>query len=168
MGGMDSTKGDAVNADANPRQPSPTATIVTFDGLGRARIGASLAQLREAGPVPDAGPGGPGCRIVRPDWMPPGTRIMLAGDTVARIEVDSTSQVRTIDGAAIGDSETRIHQLYPRVETQPAKYEPSGHYLIVPSPNDTTRRIVFETDGKTVRTYRVGRRPEVDFVEGCG
>jgi hypothetical protein len=157
------------SAGATPvSQSSPSTTVVTFDGIGRARIGASLAQLREGGAVPDAPAGQSGCRIVQLDWLPAGARVMLANDTVARIDVDSGSTVRTIDGAAVGDTEARLHQLYPRIETQPHKYVSGGHYLIVASPNDSTRRLVFETDGNTVKTYRVGRRPEVDFVEGCG
>jgi hypothetical protein len=147
---------------------SPTSSVVTFDGIGRARIGASLAQLREGGAVPDASPGQEACRFVTLAWLPAGTQVMLANDTVARIDVDSSSAVRTIDGARVGDTEARIHELYPRVETQPHKYVTGGHYLIVPSPNDSTRRLVFETDGNTVKTYRVGRRPEVDLVERCG
>jgi len=147
---------------------SPSTTVATFDGVGRARIGATVAQLREAGSVPDAAPGAAACRIVRLDWMPPGTRAMFAHDTLVRIEVDSTATTRTVEGAAIGDAESRIHELYPRVETQPEKYVATNHNLIVASPNDTLRRMIFTTDGKTVRGYRIGRRPAVDFVEGCG
>jgi hypothetical protein len=141
--------------------------VATFDGVGRARIGASAAQLREAGALPAAGPDA-ACRIVAVDWLPSGTRVMLINDTVARVDVDSLSSVRTVDGAGVGDSETRIRQLYATVQSSPHKYVDKGHYLSVASPNDSTRRIVFETDGSTVRRYRVGRQPEVDFVEGCG
>jgi hypothetical protein len=31
----------------------------------------------------------------------------------------------------------------------------------------TLHRIVFETDGQRVRSYRAGRRPTVASVEGC-
>ena len=55
-----------------------------------------------------------------------------------------------------------------RVKTEPHKYVQGGHYLIVTSPTDTMHQIVFETDGKRVTTYRVGRTPEVRWVEGCG
>ena len=166
----DTAKKDPTNTDATKAGPpdtakAPSATAVTFDGIGRARIGSSVAQLREAGALP-AGSGP--CRVARLDWMPAGTRVMLANDSVARIDVDSTSQAKTIDGAGVGDTEARIHQLYPAVTTQPHKYVAKGHYLSVASPNDSLRRLVFETDGNTVKSYRVGRRPEVDFVEGCG
>jgi hypothetical protein len=165
----DTTRPDAVNSDAGKAgQVPPTANAVTFDGIGRARIGSAIAQLRDAGPVPDAKPGETACRIVHLDWMPAGTRVMLTRDTLARIDVDSSSQVRTIDGAGNGDPETRIHQLYPNVRTQPDKYVAIDHDLIVSSPNDPLRQIIFDTDGKTVKRYRIGRQPEVSFVEGCG
>ncbi len=154
--------------NALPNDSTPASAVVaTFDGVGRARIGTPVSQLREIGSVPAAS-GNASCRLVTLDWLPGGLHVMLAGDTVVRVDADSTSNVRTVDGAGIGDSEARLHQLYPNVETQAHKYVTGGHYLSVASPNDSTRRIVFETDGNTVKRYRVGRRPEVDFVEGCG
>jgi hypothetical protein len=155
------------NGGTTAKTPA-SSVVVTFDGLGRARIGTSAAQLREIGSVPRGGSGQSACRVVTLDWLPAGVRVLLVNDSVARIDVDSTSAVRTIDGAGVGDPETRIHQFYSSIETQPHKYVANGHVLIVASPNDSSRRIVFETDGNTVKRYRVGRRPEVDFVEGCG
>jgi len=163
----DTTKADT-SGGATPATASPGTTVATFDGIGRARVGATVAQLRDAGSVPDAPAADAACRIVRLDWMPAGTRAMFAHDTLVRIEVDSTATIHTVEGAAVGDAESRIHELYPRVETQPDKYVATNHNLIVVSPNDTLRRMIFTTDGKTVRGYRIGRRPEVDFVEGCG
>jgi hypothetical protein len=154
------------SAASNDQTPASTV-VATFDGIGRARIGTPVSQLSEIGSVPASTSNSP-CRMVTLDWLPPGLRVMLSNDSVTRIDADSTTKVRTVDGAGVGDTETRIHQLYPTVETQPHKYVANGHYLSVGSPNDSTRRIVFETDGNTVKSYRVGRRPEVDFVEGCG
>lgn len=165
----DTAKPDAVNSDEGKAGPQPpTSGVVTFDGIGRARIGATLAQLREAGPVPDAKPNEKECRILHLDWMPTGTRVMLTHDTLARIDVEQASQVRTLDGAGIGDAETRIHQLYPSVKTAPDKYVPADHDLSVASPNDTLRQMIFDTHDAKVVKYRVGRAPEIWFVEGCG
>lgn len=55
-----------------------------------------------------------------------------------------------------------------RVTVQPHKYTgPEGHYLVVSVPSDTLLRIIFETNGRVVTRYRAGRRPPVDYVEGC-
>jgi hypothetical protein len=44
---------------------------------------------------------------------------------------------------------------------------PEGHYVVVTTPGDTTRQIVFETDGRLVTMYRAGRLPAVAYIEGC-
>ena len=149
---------------------SPTANAITFDGLPRFRIGATTAQLAANGDtIPPVSGEDVACHLVRLPSLPTGARLMLMNDSLARIDIDSTSQVKTIDGAGIGDSEARVAQLYgARLVTQPHKYEPTGHYLIVTDASDTLRRLVFETNGKTVTSYRVGRRPAIDYVEACG
>ena len=92
---------------------------------------------------------------------------MLVRDTVVRLDVRDSS-VATDAGVRVGDAESRVRSLYPgSVTTQPHKYVQGGHYLIVSSPATSTRQIVFETDGKRVTSYRVGRVPEVGWVEGC-
>jgi hypothetical protein len=76
--------------------------------------------------------------------------------------------IPTAAGARIGDTEARIKSLYEgRVTTTPHKYVKGGHYLTV-TPADTSYRIVFETNGKKVTSFRSGRVPEVEQVEGCG
>lgn len=41
-----------------------------------------------------------------------------------------------------------------------------AEFLILTAP-DTMYGIVFETDGIAVTNYRAGRRPAVEFGEGC-
>jgi len=94
---------------------------------------------------------------------------MVTRDTVARIEVDS-SAIPAGRGARVGDSEARVKTLYgPRVSVEPHKYLPNGHYLVVAPvpPTDSNFRLIFETDGSRVTSYRAGRLPQVQWVEGC-
>ena len=72
-------------------------------------------------------------------------------------------------GGTARDAQARVLALYRgRVRDEPHHYEgPEGRYLIVELPGDTRHRIVFETDGRRVTSYRAGRRPAVDYVEGC-
>jgi hypothetical protein len=45
---------------------------------------------------------------------------------------------------------------------------PQGHYLYLRVFDDRGQvRMIFETNGKTVESYRVGRAPTVEYVEGC-
>jgi hypothetical protein len=108
------------------------------------------------------------CQYAQSRRLPPGVRVMLEGLRVVRVEVDSGSYA-TAEGARVGDTEARIQQLYPgRVEVQPHKYT-DGHYLVArpAQGSDTTHLLVFETDGRVVTRFRGGRRPQVEYVEGC-
>ena len=74
----------------------------------------------------------------------------------------------TDKGAKIGDTEERLQSLHPgQTKIEPHHYTgPEGHYVLV---SDSTGkvRLVFETDQKKVVTFRVGREPAVEYVEGC-
>lgn len=139
------------------------------------RIGPLLAGTRfaDAAPLlgvsPSAGTSGEACTYVVPARGPAGVSIMVRAGEVARIQVDSGT-VRTVEGAGIGDAESRVEALYPgRVVVGPSKYT-NGHYLTVKPAAETESgfRLVFETDGHRVTGYRAGRLPEVEWVEGCG
>jgi hypothetical protein len=167
----------APSSSASPSAPSasaPAATSrgVTPNGYGAVRVGASVEELSAAigTPVPKgAKTQDAGCRYVVLNSLPKGMRLMLVNDSVARIEV-AAAGVRTAEGAAVGDAEPTLLATYgARAVVSPHKYTgPMGHYVTVAAENDTLYRIIFETDGRTVLRYRAGRRPEVDYVEGCG
>jgi hypothetical protein len=110
------------------------------------------------------------CEYASWSEAPAGVHVMLASGTVARIDVDSAA-VLTAAGGGVGVSAARIDSLYPgRVRRMPHKYEANGAYLVVlaEAPADTMNRIVFETDGRLVKSYRAGRFPQVEYVERCG
>jgi hypothetical protein len=117
---------------------------------------------------PDSIPGFGG-NVTVPDALPSITGTVIIDGRIARLDVRQQGTVKTAEGAGIGDTEERIHALYPgRVEVQPHKYV-DGHYLIVTpeAPADSQYRMIFETDGRRVTSYRTGRLPEVRWIEGC-
>lgn len=131
----------------------------------------SVADLRRvAGDLTLPSGGAGSCAYVHPSTVPAGVSIMLANGSVARVDVDSAG-VRTAEGAAVGDAETRIDDLYAgRVTVTPHKYVQDARYLTV-SPaaqGDSTHRIVFEVERGRVARFRAGRLPEVSWVERCG
>lgn len=132
-------------------------TEMTLVQAGR-QLGADLALPAFAGR----------CAFVQPVAKLDSVAFMVVDGRIARVDVTG-GRVATAEGARVGDSEDRINTLYAgRVEVQPHKYT-AGHYLVV---RPTTRaddayRIIFETDGSRVTSYRAGRRPEVEWVEGC-
>jgi hypothetical protein len=170
----DSAGGSAIGAGPSTSIDSASAEddgwIMRPDGVRALRIGMTAAAARTALALPPAAAATPPgeCRYIETPSLPVRLYFMAVSDTLVRIDVrDST--VATREGARVGDSEARVNELYAgRVTTQPHKYTgPTGHYLVVTPPGDTNHLIVFETDGARVTNYRVGRKQEVQWVEGC-
>ena len=153
--------------DSSAADSSPPQWVVRADGIGPLRMGIPLAEasrtLGEPLRVRETA-----CDHVNPTTMPEGILLMVIEDTVARVEIDSAG-IRTAAGAQVGDSESRVLELYgAQARIEPHKYTyPDGHYVVVTPPGDTLHRIIFETFKGLVTTYRAGRVPAVQLVEGC-
>src|SRR5690349_6930965 len=112
------------SADAS--QPADTSWVVSTKAFGPLQIGMTRAQAEA---VVDASLAISGdsdwknCGYLRSDHLPAGTRVMVEGGTIVRIDVDSGT-VATADGAKIGDSEDHIRRLYPTIASTPQKYTP--------------------------------------------
>lgn len=147
------------------------AFAVHAAGAGPLRVGMTFAEAATAlkGAVPDTNGLERACSYVPLDGLPPGLLVMWVEGRIARIDVDSIS-IATAEGARLGDDEARIRTLYAgRVTEKPHKYDDRGRYLVVPAPatGRDSLALVFETDGAKVTRYRVGRQPQVEWVEGC-
>ena len=144
--------------------------VVTPRGVGPILAGTSIAALSSTLGERLRAEYSPGasCGYLRASALPHGVFVMVDHDTVVRVDV-RTGDVRTAEGAGIGDSEAEVLTRYQgRVRVTPGKYTgPTGHDLTVTSPPDTMHRIVFETVEQKVVRYRAGRRAAVDLVEGC-
>jgi hypothetical protein len=165
----DSARADAgasATGSSSATGNSSASTGVNFTGVAPLRIGMTAAQARQALGMPASSAKSGECSYLDTKGRMHAFA-MLVRDTVARIDVRDNT-LATDAGVRVGDAESRVRELYRgRVKTEPHKYVQGGHYLIVTSPTDTTRQIVFETDGKRVTSFRVGRTPEVGWVEGC-
>ncbi len=162
-----SVASDSMRDSSAARDSTPPQWIVRADGIGPLQVGVPLATasrtLGEELRVTEAG-----CDHVDPTTMPDGILLMVIDDRVARVEID-TAGIHTVEGAQVGDSESRILALYgARAKIEPHKYTyPDGHYVVVTPPSDTLHRIIFETFKGRVTAYRAGRVPAVQLVEGC-
>jgi hypothetical protein len=158
---------DTVRDSSTTPDTAAPQWIVRADGIGPLRVGVPLAiasrTLGEELRVTETG-----CDHVDPTRMPGGILLMVIDDTVARVEIDSAG-IRTAEGAQVGDSESRLLELYgARARIEPHHYmAPEGHYVVVTPPGDTLHRVIFETVKGRVTTYRAGRVPAVQLVEGC-
>lgn len=159
-----------VPAESTTRPSTPSLWVVTPRGFGPVLAGIPIATLGSllGEPVRAKYEAGSRCGYLNPATLPKDVLVMVESDTVARVDVRAKG-VLTAEGAGVGDTEASVLARYAgRVRTMPHKYtSPQGHYLIVSALPDTAHLIIFETDGRAVLNYRAGRRPAVEFVEGC-
>lgn len=160
---------DTSQASTLPKQP----WTVSEDGIGPVRAGMTLQETRDLLPGLRTAEGSDDlatapCTYARSPSLPSGAVLMFENGRIARVDV-FTGSSRTVEGAGIGDTEARLQSLYAaRLVTSPHKYTDEGHYMTVQSKTDSTRKIVFETDGYKVLRFRSGRTPAVEYIEGCG
>lgn len=144
------------------------ADTVSTTGLGPVKIGMTVEEASLAAGRAIEGPHAPDCFYVEPAGLE-GVGFMITNESIARVDITS-GPITTTSGAGIGMTEQEIKDLFPgQIEVEPHKYSDVGHYLVfVPSdPADADKRLIFETDGATVTSYRAGTLPEVGWVEGC-
>lgn len=142
---------------------------MSVDGYGPARIDMTAAEASAALGVELRAPGALRegrleCYFVSPDGDPTQLGFMLDGGRIVRVDVRAPG-IASDRGIEVGASEDAVRGAHPDVETAPHKYIDGGHYLTVPIRSDA--RIVFETDGAVVTSFRAGRLPQVGWVEGC-
>ena len=100
-----------------------------------------------------------------------GVDFMLIKGIIERVDI-SNRAISTLRGAAIGDTETRIRNLYPgqtKTTRHPYSRRNDGHYLTFfpKDREDQDYRLIFETSEGRVNRFRSGRVPSVDAIEGC-
>jgi hypothetical protein len=153
--------------------PDTAPWTVSEAGYGRIKLGMRQSVAQEAlGAPPRSGPEAvtePCAYMEIPDSpLSRAVGVMLVDGVVGRVDVSEPS-VATEWGDRVGDTEAAVLARHAgRVQVTAHPYDgPEGHYLTVRLPGDTLRLLILETDGKRVTSYRVGRRPAVEWVEGC-
>lgn len=150
-------------------RPGETSWIMHPDHAGAVRFGVSSADamraLGDSSAVPETG-----CTYWRPATAPSGVSFMIDNGNVVRADVDSAG-TKTPEGIGVGSSEDAIRTAYGEhitIQLHKYQWEAGWRYFIYLPPTDSLNAIVFETDGRAVRSFRVGRRPQVQYVERCG
>jgi hypothetical protein len=159
----------AASFPSNAQSKRAQKFTVSHDGFGPVKIGMTLSQASKALGVRvtrDAGYEGDKCYYASPKGGFKNIAFMMSGRHIVRIDIDSKDYA-TDRGAKIGDSEARIKRLYKgEYKVYPHKYVDEGHYIEIEM-RSGKYSIIFETDGKAVGRYRVGRPEQVGYVEGC-
>lgn len=82
---------------------------------------------------------------------------------LARIYVGSR-RYATRSGVRVGDSEQKVLTTYPGQLVRERHAYSEGWYLKIV---DGNRKVVFEIVRSRVVDISTGRKPEIDYVEGC-
>jgi hypothetical protein len=160
----------AVSLLAVACRPGESSWEMHPDHAGVVRFGMPAADAMRA--IGDSTTDVPttGCTYWRSADAPPGVSFMIEDATVVRSDIDSGG-AQTAEGIGIGSTEEAIRAAYGQhltVQLHKYQWEAGWRYFIYLPPQDSLNAIVFETDGRQVRSYRVGRRPQVQYAERCG
>ena len=172
----------SVDAEAAVVEPVPATTPTApaadpatqgparLDGYGPLTLGATLDEVRTAwkeplqGEVPDDY-----CHALRPQGSQADDVIlMIEGKRLVRYDVRN-DRIVAPGGGKVGMSLGQLQTLYPdRGDLTPHKYDEKGHNLRVRPAAEGAAIVNFEINGDgTVTAWRVGKTPQVDYVEGC-
>ena len=94
----------------------------------------------------------------------PGLRFMIEDGVVTR--ADARKGVKNSAKVSVGMSLKTVKARFPAASIQPHKYDDEGHYVIL-STEDGSSAIVLEESKGRVTAVRAGRKPSVQYVEGC-
>jgi hypothetical protein len=156
-------------AAAPPELDAPKltdASTVTTAGIGPLTFGMTIALaqpaigtrlLTESGGAPTGE-----CFYVKPERGPVGVFMMVSKSTIERVDVRS-GNVKTRSGLGIG---TTLDQLKTALKEQ-LQINGNTAVFVPTSANDSNYRVIFETDGTKVLTYRAGKVPEATHPVGC-
>lgn len=71
----------------------------------------------------------------------------------------------TAEGVGVDTTEADLKAKYPGAKVGPNKYEPAvTDYEVDQAPG----KLVFEVEAGSVRRFKAGVQPSIDYVEGCG
>jgi hypothetical protein len=156
--------------------PQPPFTV-SKNGFGPVKLGMTAGEAEKLLGVhleKDTYNESEECRYFTPARGYRGLSFMTSLDKIVRVDIDGSDdpkepvRIATEEGAKTGDTEARVLALYRgRIKVSPHFYGGlPWHYFRVYDDAGKVR-LIFETDGKVITSYRAGHEPEVEYVEGC-
>lgn len=145
------------------------SSSVSTVGIDVVTFGMTLNQAEAAlsasfVPVAD---GGGECFVVRPEGGPLGVELTVTGGTIERVDLTNET-ITTRSGAGVGMSEQGLNDLFgDRLSTQPRGDGGNTVTFTPADASDAEFRVIFETDGSVVTSFRSGRIPQVTPMVPC-
>jgi hypothetical protein len=163
--------------DASPTPTVAVATPVTeadelrIDGLGSMTIGMHVNDVERATgmEVDISSDFSPQCRYGQLVGGPRDLFLMFSRRVLVRIDVGNESAIETDTGIGVGDPISEVEDAYgDELERELHPYlGDRGSYLIFdPEPEDGLL-IIFETNRRSVTSFRSGFDEQVRYIEGC-
>lgn len=145
-----------------------TNSSVSTVGIDAVTFGMTIARAERAveGSFVPVGQTGE-CYQIRPSGGPNGVRLTVTEGTVERVDI-TNPEITTRSGAGVGMSEDGLTSLFGDRLTTEASTTGGNRVIFTPSdPGDADFRVIFETDGSVVTSFRSGRLPQVDSTAPC-
>jgi hypothetical protein len=160
--------------------PTPTVAVATrvteadelrIDGLGSMTIGMHVNDVERATgmEVDISSDFSPLCRYGQLVGGPHDLFLMFSRRVLVRIDVGNESAIETDAGIGVGDPISEVEDAYgDELERELHPYlGDRGSYLIFdPEPEDGLL-IIFETNRRSVTSFRSGFDQQVRYIEGC-
>jgi hypothetical protein len=148
-----------------------SSSSVSTAGLDRVLFGMTLQNAeRAAGSrlLPDTSFAfGADCAVLRPESGPDGIVFTISKGTIERVDIVAPGKNRTRSGAGIGTPVTQLRSLFGDRLSTPDPARPTMFVYTPVDAADAVYRVVFETDGTTVTSFRAGRVPQVNATAPC-
>jgi hypothetical protein len=138
---------------------------ITTAGVGRIKIGMTVSEARRrSGSNIVVHTVNPGCESGSASPKRLGVGVLSRNFRIAVLYVTKRG-IATKSGVRVRDSVSRLLQVYRgRLVKRPEFYNPQYYNYEL---RDGNRKVIFSTDNKKVTMITTGRKPEVDYVEGC-
>jgi hypothetical protein len=144
-------------------------STVSTTGLDTVTFGMTVVQAEKAAGsrlLPDASVAtSADCAVVVPEKGPAGVSFTVFKGTIERVDIAASGKVKTRSGAGVATTVAQLQTLYG------ARVAPNAGtttYVFTPvDAADAGYRVVFETDGTTVTSFRAGRTAVVSSTTPC-
>lgn len=147
-----------------------SSSSVSTVGIGVVTFGMTVTQAETAlqgSLVPVAEPVDDACYLVRPAGGPAGVELTVTAGTIERVDVAS-DLITTRSGAGVGMSEEDLFALFGERLTSTPNTAGGNTIVFTPSdPGDAAFRVIFESDGAAVTSFRSGRVPQIEPTTAC-
>ena len=149
--------------------------VLSQDGIGLAKVGINIDQLQrviQEKLAYDSARNGDCSQITNKHLGPMGLSFTIEAGYLTRVDVEYYGTdprpllFKTEAGIGLGSREEDLLTAYPGARIKPNPADPTWHTVIVES-SDHAKGMVFETNGQTVKSIRMGIFRAISHSNAC-